>query len=1368
MAGPELGGTIITITADGFPAAQALQCVFGASSSLAFALSPNRITCFAPPFIPGSVSLHVEFSSMVTELPAIASSFETLDLLGNPDSLLGQPPRTPSVSYEYFPTVHILAIEPNFGPVFGGTHVYVYGHYFGSANTSALHHQCRFGDVIVPAEYVNGTTLLCRSPRHTSAKVPVEVSINQQDFTTNGVLFDFATFSIMRVWPSRGPISGGTKVVLDLDGIPDALQLYCKFGNTPLVEAARTTNETKLQCVTPSHPLAIVPLMVLSMADVSAFAAEFEFAMEPKVSYATPRRLLESAMTPIYVHGENFLNTSSLTCAFGSARTNATYLSNTTIVCVSPYFSGLVGGDMTVKLRISTNEQDFSQTYSTINYVTCPDGSYCSHLQILDCPPGAYCNSQDGSNITLCPPGTYQSAVGHGTCTVCAVGFFCPSHGMYEPIICAAGMVCSIPGLSFPDSPCPPGHFCPSGVATMDPLSLTQYKRPLECPENTWCPFGVVTNVTRPGNLSTPQPCLAGFVCYRGSDSPQGSGPCPTGYYCPPNSLPIECPTAHYCPGVGNVFPSQCTPGYYNDKYGRNQCIECPIGHICDKVGLGYPVLCPAGSVCNEPGLNVPSMACPPGYFCWESTETADWNAETVYKPIACPKAVYCLGGITNNITDENDYRSPQPCPLGQFCKEASTSPFGTGRCPAGFFCPKGTADPYPAPAGYFSRGEGNSQAVPCLAGTWSKYNPHNGTDDCFLCPGGYSCDREGTIQPLPCTPGTFRKYNGTVSCQLCPEGSWNPYYANPLESLCLPCPKGRVCGVKGMTNMSQSDPCPGGHICDVNTTSSSKYATPCPEGYWCDQESNPGHLACAAGMVVEEQREALEAQMGTMDDPICPDLDTIGTIQRSDKRMCYCPIGLCPAGYICYTATPSDTRRGNPCLVGYFCPEGTSGTSLMQQKCPPGTTSPPQSESVRQCVRLDDRVTAAISSEFFTFTQDDIEIKFKNYIIQTNARPDLTCRPAPNEPSCSSPEAIASAQENAGVPYKNRRKLLGVEHTGLQELANRTVGSLSENITFSRRLQEEAVSQYGDGVDPPVLTTFYLPAFTMARFTMHLADKLPPDLIYSDHYRIGIFVFGHKYPKPYPPSFWFDPPAVGNQYYSAYTTHRWSKNSNFALNLHSMRDLYFRVELQILHGLYSKDLALFEKTMTMELLPGFDLDWGPDRAHPGVNIRGKLQRAVFIAAVEQKGAVALPFNLPRLLPSTKHYGIDHMKPYTTVCLQGPISSHAQTCFHADLLLIYSVPPPSLRCRTATAMLCLSTPCSTSVFLMVATVEFLWTRSKGATISSHPRRTIGGRSSRTHRCRTCLSSPCVLEAVAMVAFLLAPTLGKGTTRLLSR
>ncbi len=173
-------------------------------------------------------------------------------------------------------------------------------------------------------------------------------------------------------------------------------------------------------------------------------------------------------------------------------------------------------------------------------------------------------------------------------------------------------------------------------------------------------------NTSIAGNFSTPQPCLNGFVCFRGSDSPQGSGPCPTGSYCPPNMLPIICPPAMYCPGVGNLFPSLCTPGYYNDLEGQNACIECPIGHICPVAGLRRPWTCPAGSVCNTPGLRVPASLCPAGYYCWQGTETEDWNTETLHKPIPCPEATYCMGGITNNVTNEADYTSPQPCPHGQ------------------------------------------------------------------------------------------------------------------------------------------------------------------------------------------------------------------------------------------------------------------------------------------------------------------------------------------------------------------------------------------------------------------------------------------------------------------------------------------------------------------------------------------------------------------------------------------------------------------------------------------------------------------------------------------------------------------------------
>ena len=492
------------------------------------------------------------------------------------------------------------------------------------------------------------------------------------------MMFDVTAFSISGFWPTHGPVAGGTEVTVHLDGRPDGLHLFCRFGSAELhqlVAAAQTATSSALQCKSPSHPAGATTLTIISLEDDAAAPVEFVYDLEPVVRSATPNRALEAALTPIYVHGEHFVNSSSLSCAFGSARANATFITNTTIVCVAPIWNGLVHDEMRVPLRVSTNAQDFSSTQVAFEFVACPPGAYCSHLQVLPCPWGAACNSRGGSNFTECVPGTYQSRTGRSSCTPCPIGHYCPAPGLPEPLICPAGFVCSMEGLSYPNTPCPSGHFCPPGVESMDPITQRTERRPLECPENTWCPAGVADNVTMPGNMSTPQPCLAGFVCFRGSDSAMGSGPCPTGYYCPPNSLPIECSPGHYCSGVGNVFPAQCTPGYYNDKYGRNQCIECPIGFICPQVGLQVPVPCPAGAVCNEPGLKAPSMDCPPGYFCWEGTETADWNAETVYKPIACPDAVYCLGGITNNMTNEEDYRSPQPCPLGQYCKEASTHP---------------------------------------------------------------------------------------------------------------------------------------------------------------------------------------------------------------------------------------------------------------------------------------------------------------------------------------------------------------------------------------------------------------------------------------------------------------------------------------------------------------------------------------------------------------------------------------------------------------------------------------------------------------------------------------------------------------------
>ena len=1239
VAGPERGGTVITVNADAMPSSSTAYCLFGGARSLAQLLTSKQAVCMSPASSSGNVSLQLAFVSV---MPLVISDLEENGVVSN------------VATFTYNPQPRVVSLIPPSGPTFGYAQVLVRGLNFQppSGEGKTL---CRFGRVDVPAEYINATALSCTSPRHTGMTVAFEVSFNGQDFTNSGVPYDFVSFAITRLEPPRGPVLGGTRIMVYLDTAPGRLDLFCRFGHadtTELVLATISSNDTRIECRSPSRPAGTVPFSVMSVDNNAITTVEFEYVNEPTVLSAVPNRALIAAMTPVYVHGEHFVNTSSLVCAFGSARSNATFISNSTIICVAPFFDGLVNDDMRVKLRVSTNMQDYSSSSVDFDFIPCPVGSFCSHLQILPCPPGGSCDSRGGSNFTECPPGTYTSAAGHATCNPCPAGFYCPSAGMNEPMICAPGMTCAYPGLAFPNAPCPAGHFCPPGVKTMDPISTTEVMRPIECPENTWCPGGVATNITQPGNLSTPQPCLAGFVCFRGSDTPHGSGPCPSGYYCPPNSLPIECSPGHYCPGVGNVFPSQCTPGFYNDKYARSFCIECPIGFICERVGLVHPTKCPAGSVCNEAGLKVPAMACPPGYFCWEGTETADWNAESDFKPYPCPKGVYCLGGITNNLTNEEDYTAPQLCPLGQFCKEASTSPFGSGRCPAGFFCPTGTSDPFPAPAGYFSRGEGNSQAVPCFAGSFSKYNPINGTNECFLCPGGFSCAAEGVIEPLPCRPGSFRKYNDTVNCQLCPEGSWNPYYANPLEALCLPCPEGRVCGTKGMTNTSQSDPCPSGYVCGARTRSDTKFDNPCPPGYTCDLETKPLHAQCAAGEVRIREREIIAEMMTSVDDPLCTELDVMGTVERTDEKRCYCPMALCPAGYICPLGTSYDLRFSIPCQARHYCPEGTSPESHAIQICPLGTTSLPGAKSIQACETESDKVTDALSTEFYDLTEDEIRTKFAKYYLDPLVYPELTCYPAPDKDAFgNSCEDIAGVDENA-VRSRRLAEQNTTQSPMLFPFGDRSPPTWAVNGSgpgLSRRLSEED-SLYWSETPPPAMT-FRLPAFTLARFKFNLADAgLPESMTYQDHYRISVFIWGNKYNRPFTPSFWFDQPVDENhllsQYYKDFKDYRWSKSSDFALNLHSMQDLIFRIELQILHGLYTDKVSLFKGTMTMDILPDEDLPYfgeGEQTREPLRGDRGMAPgedgiRNVWVAAIDKDLEVALPLNMPRLLPVVGHY----------------------------------------------------------------------------------------------------------------------------------
>lgn len=366
---------------------------------------------------------------------------------------------------------------------------------------------------------------------------------------------------------------------------------------------------------------------------------------------------------------------------------------------------------------------------------------------------------------------------------------------------------------------------------------------PLPCPLGHYCKAGVATDVPVPKNFSTPQRCFDGFFCPRGSETPEGSGACPSGYFCPSQTEAYICPAGFYCPGVGNTHPFECYPGTYNPYQGQSNCTLCPTGHICPGFGRLRPELCPAGFVCVSLGLSMPVLQCPQGYFCGEGTMTLNPADVTSYRPFPCPAGTFCLGGVAHNLTIDwipatpLGATAPQTCYEGMYCEEASTSPSGSGPCFPGHYCPPGSSWPTETPKGRYSGGTGAVAPSLCFPGT---YSPLNATVTCRPCPSGYSCQQYGTYEPTICPPGMYRSAANSVTCKSCPAGTYSPYAGVTDISLCLPCPPGRICGTTGIHNLTESAACASGYICGAGTSRNTMFDHKCPAGYYCYEATVP------------------------------------------------------------------------------------------------------------------------------------------------------------------------------------------------------------------------------------------------------------------------------------------------------------------------------------------------------------------------------------------------------------------------------------------------------------------------------------------------------------------------------------------------
>lgn len=99
-------------------------------------------------------------------------------------------------------------IDP-IGSVRGGNVVRIVGTFFLDLDTAT----CKFGDIAVPATFVNVEQMQCTVPRvDAPASVPVKISLNGQDYSPTAITYHY--FDIDEVSPNVIPVRGGSRMIV--------------------------------------------------------------------------------------------------------------------------------------------------------------------------------------------------------------------------------------------------------------------------------------------------------------------------------------------------------------------------------------------------------------------------------------------------------------------------------------------------------------------------------------------------------------------------------------------------------------------------------------------------------------------------------------------------------------------------------------------------------------------------------------------------------------------------------------------------------------------------------------------------------------------------------------------------------------------------------------------------------------------------------------------------------------------------------------------------------------------------------------------------------------------------------------------------
>lgn len=206
------------------------------------------------------------------------------------------------------PKPRIDMIKPLSGPIEGGTLVTIEGSNLG-LNEEEVTGKVKIGDV--PCEIVHfevSVSITCRTGASNESIIAPVIVSNDAGYTESSVQFSYKDIRLQGIYPSVGPVSGGTQLAIAGQFLNIGSHISAYLDNLVCQVNTTQTSNNRLICVTSkaSSPKIVQTLTIsIDNANRTLFGNLFNYTLDPTIMEIKPLKSFISGGRMITIHGTN-------------------------------------------------------------------------------------------------------------------------------------------------------------------------------------------------------------------------------------------------------------------------------------------------------------------------------------------------------------------------------------------------------------------------------------------------------------------------------------------------------------------------------------------------------------------------------------------------------------------------------------------------------------------------------------------------------------------------------------------------------------------------------------------------------------------------------------------------------------------------------------------------------------------------------------------------------------------------------------------------------------------------------------------------------------------------------------------------------